>query len=316
MSVGLIINAKSNRTASIADELLQVAASFNNVKVEMLDGIHGLGKTMNALNAQKVDTVILAGGDGTMQAAFTDAINNHRFDHEPRYVALPCGMTNVIAYDCGLRGDPVSSLESFLKRQAQGEIKTLRRPLLSVGPQGEDPVYGFFLGAGGFHSAVKYSREKVQSKGAKRSVALIASIIGYVTKLVRDPHGAIDPVDLDIIAGGDGLSAQDGFEERTVFLSTTLTKLGAGVYPFWGEGPGGMVSTMIDFPARKLLSAVPSILRGKSRPWFEESGYRSWRADEMTVRFDGPYVFDGEMFEADKDRPLHINARHSVNFLI
>lgn len=315
MSVGLIINGKSNRTASIADELIGVAGRFADVKTETLDGIHGLGETLDALNAKKVDTVIIAGGDGTMQATFTEAINNNRFEHVPNYVALPCGMTNVIAYDCGLRGNPVRSLEEFLKRRENGDVKTQRRSLLSVGAEGEPPVRGFFFGAAAFHSAVKYSRERVQAKGAKRSLALVASVTGYILKVARDPHDALDPANLDIIDGGEGAQIEGGYKERTLFLSTTLNRLGAGIFPFWGKGEGGMISTMIDFPARKLLWAAPFVLNSKSRPWFEETGYRSWRGDEMTVRFDGPYVFDGEEYSADKDRPLRLSSRHTINFL-
>lgn len=312
-SVGLIINGKSNRSAEVIDDILSVAKRFGDVRTDVLDGVTGLGKSLAGMNQSKVDTLILAGGDGTMQAAFTDSINNQRFEKSPHYVALPCGMTNVIANDCGLKGSPASSLDNFLWRRAKGSVQPVRRPLISAAFGERDPVYGFFLGMAGFHSAVKFSRESVQSKGAKRSLALLASTIGYVAKVAMNPNDTIDEVDMEFVEGVP--SNVPARAEQMLFMVTTLNKLGAGIFPFWGQGDGAMMTTSVGYPAKRILRAAPTILRAKSKPWFEEYGYRSWRADQMTLKFDGPFVFDGEIFESRRDEPTVFSARHNVNFL-
>lgn len=312
MTVGLIINAKSNRSAATAETLLAVARRYPEVRAEVLDGVFGLADAFADLNAHKADTIILAGGDGTIQAALTDAINNNRFEHTPHYALLPCGMTNVIAHDCGLAGKPSESLEKFLKRRRSGDLSHARRSLLTVSPEGEAPVHGFFLGAGGFHSAVEFSRERVQSKGAKRTLALVASVFSYMVKVAKDPKGTIEPIDFEIdVPGGPAFAGMP----RTVLMTTTLTKLGAGMFPFWGEGAGAMATTMIDYPIRKMFAAAPAAMRSRSMPWFEEAGYRSWRSDAMNMRFDGPFVFDGEMFTAERTKPIMLGTAHVVDFL-
>ena len=117
-TVGLIINEKSNRSAFVLDDLLYVARRFSSVRTEVLDGVDGLENALIGMNDNHVDTLILAGAaTAPCRRQFTDTINNHRFDHSPRYVALPCGMTNVIANDCGLKGAPASSLDNFLWRR-------------------------------------------------------------------------------------------------------------------------------------------------------------------------------------------------------
>ncbi len=312
-SVGLIINDKSNRSAAVIDDLLHVAHSNDSVRSEVLDGIDGLGNALSSMNASNVDTLIIAGGDGTLQATFTDMINNQRFDLPPHYVALPCGMTNVIAKDCGLKGAPAKSLDNFLWRRQKGEVTPLCRPLLSVSLGQQDPIHGFVLGAGAFHSAVKFSRSDIQSKGAKRSLALVLSVLSYIMKVATDPNNTFDPVDLKFL---DGAPADiSGDDVRSLFMATTLSKLGSGIFPFWGDGPGAMAATLIDHPIQKVISAALPALRGKERPWFKEYGYRSWRSDQMTLNIDGPFVFDGEIFHADKALPTRLETTHNVKFL-
>ena len=318
-NVGLIINERSNRTRSVIDDLLTVAKRHDAFQTEVLDGVNGLENALTTMNDNHVDTVILAGGDGTMQAAFTDAINNHRFEHTPHYVALPCGMTNVIANDCGLPGAPAESLDQFMHRRSNGELKSVQRALLSVSMPSGDPVYGFFLGAGAFHSAVKFSRENIQTKGAKRSLALVASIASYIYKVATDPNNSFEPVDLEFLNGapeGEALNAT-----RSLFLATTLNKLGSGIFPFWDETPDqsnsdiGMAATMAEFPMQRLLRAAPLILRSKYKPWLQEFGYRSWRQDKIALRFEGPFVFDGEIFHATREHETIMDATVRINFL-
>jgi diacylglycerol kinase-like protein len=312
-SVGLIINDKSNRSAAVIDDLLYVAHRSNSVRSEVLDGIQGLGKALSSMNASKVDTLIIAGGDGTLQATFTDMINNRRFDLAPHYVALPCGMTNVIAKDCGLKGAPAKSLDNFLWRRQKGEVSPLSRPLLSVGLGEQDPIHGFFLGAGAFHSAVKFSRSDIQSKGAKRSLALVFSVLSYIMKVATEPNNTFEPIDLKFLGGAPAEISAGGL--RSLFMATTLSKLGSGIFPFWGDEPGAMAATLIDHPIQKVISAALPALRGKERPWFKEYGYRSWRSDRMALNIDGPFVFDGEIFHADKAQPTSLETTHNVKFL-
>lgn len=316
-SIGLIINARSDRNTGLIDDLTHVARGFDNVRTEVLDGVIGLGRALADMNSKHVDTLILAGGDGTIQAAFTDSINQRRFERQPYMVALPCGMTNVIANDCGLRGAPTRSLDNFLWRRGRGEVEISRRPLMSVSVGAREPVHGFFLGAGAFHSAVQFSRSTVQAKGVRRSVALFLSVAGYIYKVAFDPEAADDSLMLAFDDLGDDLGGGRAMAPapQTIFMSTTLNRLGSGIFPFWGKGGGGMVSTMLSYPARRLLRAAPMVLRSKSLPWFEDYGYRSWRADRMKMRFDGPFVFDGEIYHCTAEEGLVIDTRQRVRFM-
>ncbi len=312
-AVGLIINVRSSRVRSILGDLLHVAKQFPTVRASVLNGVDGLDKALSDLNRAKIDTLMVAGGDGTIQAAFTDAINMRRFEHAPRYVAIPCGMTNVIAADCGLKGSPIDALDQFLWRRNQGEVKRQKRSLMGVRiGESAAPVYGFFLGAGAFTTAVKYSRAEIQAKGAKRSVAMGLSIGGAILSAAFGEK----PVDPPLVADLRAPEAPDvGPRPMTMALMTTLRRLVLGVNPFWGEGPGALRITTIGFPARKIMSAAPSVLRGKSEPWFDEAGLKSWRTNALEADFEGTVVFDGEFFTVGAGERVTIETGHNAEFL-
>ena len=312
-AVGLIINGRSSRVQSILGDLLHVAKQFPNVRPAVLDGIDGLDRTLADFNRAGADTVMMAGGDGTIQAAFTDAINMRRFEHSPRYVAVPCGMTNVIAADCGLRGSPVDAVDQFLWRRNKGDVRRQRRALMgvSIGTRNA-PVYGFFLGAGAFTTAVKFSRSEIQAKGAKRSVAMALSISGAIMNAAFGEKSEEPPMVANLRSMG---SPFDGPQPMTMAIMTTLRRLVLGVNPFWGEGSGDLAVTTIGFPAQRMLSAAPSVLCGKSEHWFKAAGYESWRTNAMDADFEGTVVFDGEFFTVEKGERVAIETAHEAEFL-
>lgn len=309
----MIINAKSSRNASLADELLYVTKRHRDIRPYILERIEDLGAALEDIEKGGANTVILAGGDGTMQAAITSAINRRRFQTLPDYVALPCGMTNVIANDCGLQGPPATSLDNFLWRRGRGEVSRLERPLIGMQlSERQDPIYGFFLGAGLFYTAVQFSRQNVQTMGAKRSLALALSVGSFILKSAFDDAKGPPPLSAGIKDGDEDFDQRD----LSFIAMTTLNKLSAGIFPFWGEGAEPMNVTAIDYPRRKLLQAALPILRGEAKPWFDDAGYHSWKSREMRLRFDGPVVFDGEIFHTTPGEDLILKVSEKAAFLI
>ncbi len=309
----MIINSKSSRNLSLADDLLYVSKRHQDIRPYILERMEDLGPALDDIEKGDSNTLILAGGDGTMQAAITNSINRRRFPIQPNYVALPCGMTNVIANDCGLQGPPATSLDNFLWRRDRGEISRVERPLIGMQlSERQDPIYGFFLGAGLFHTAVQFSRQNVQKIGAKRSLAVALSAAGFILKTafdsadgpaplpaqIRDQHGELRECDLSMI------------------IMTTLNSLSAGIFPFWGEGDAPMNVMSVAYPRSRLLQAAFKVLRGKTSPWLADAGYHSWKSDELRMRFDGPMVFDGEIYHTAPDEDLIIKVSEKAAFLI
>jgi len=312
--VGFIINQRSSRTSSIVDGLLTVAKRFPGVRPFVLDGIAGLDRSLDALNRARIDTLILAGGDGTLQAAFTETINRRRFEHTPGVVALPCGMTNVIAADCGLKGSPVEALDRFLWRRGRGEVSHVARRLMGVRTaENADPVYGFFLGAGLFHTAVNFSRSEIQAKGAKRSLAMALSIPGFIAKAASGEMSGEAPMRARFT---DLAAPLSGEQELSATLMTTLRRLVLGVYPFWGAGAAPLAVTTLPHPPRRLIGAAAHALRGKCAPWMTAAGYHSWRTNALDLEFEGSFVFDGEIFAIEPGARMTVETHHDADFLV
>lgn len=311
-AVGLIINTRSSRNPALSSQLLDVASRHDSVRPYVLDGVDDLPGAVADMARTGVDTVVVGGGDGTTQAALTETFNGRRFDHDPRFVALPCGMTNVIAADCGLQGSPLLSLDNFLWRRTRGEVNALERPLMAVRLTAKHlPTFGFFLGAGHFYTAVDFSREKVQSIGARRSFALRLSVGAYVLKTALFDRGEEAPV----VAKW---TKDDGGSESTplaLLMMTTLHKLTGGIYPFWATGSAPLRITTIVHPPQKLLSAAMPVLSGRGASWLGDAGYASWSQDLVQVKLSAPFVFDGEVYHPHPDEPLTIDTMRRACFL-
>jgi len=313
-TASLIINSKSNRSPSLVDDLLHVSKRYSDIRPYVLDKIEDLDPALDDSEKAASDTLILCGGDGTMQATITSAINQRRFQRAPNYVALPCGMTNVIANDCGLQGSPPIALENFLWRRGRGELQRVERPLISMQlSESQLPIYGFFLGAGLFYTAVYFSRDKIQKLGANRSFAIGLSVTGFILKTAFDNSKGPAPLPAKIRNNNGDLQDQN----LSIIMMTTLNKLSAGIFPFWGDGEAPMNITTINYPRRRLLSAAYNVIVRKNSPaWLDRAGYHSWKSDELRIRFDEPIVFDGEIYHANPNEDLIVKVSHKAAFLV
>ncbi len=101
-----------------------------------------------------------------------------------------------------------------------------------------------------------------------------------------------------------------------MIMITTLTRLSAGLFPFWGEGDAPMNILTADYPRRRLLEATFKVLRGNVPPWIGEAGYHSWKDNELRMRFDGPIVFDGEIYHSAPNEDVIIKASEKAAFLV
>ncbi len=312
-TASIIINSKSSRSPVLAEELLYVSKRHSDIRPYVLEQIEDLDPALDDIEKGDSNTLILAGGDGTMQATITSAINRRRFDNQPNYVALPCGMTNVIANDCGLQGPPATSLDNFLWRRGRGEINRVERPLIGMQlSERQEAIYGFFLGAGLFHTAVQFSRENIQRIGARRSLAVALSTVGFILKTAFDSKNEPTPLPVQIRDANGELHDRD----LSMILLTTLNSLSAGIFPFWGDGPSPMNIMAIDHPRKHLLWAALNVLSGNHPDWLPKAGYHSWKSNEMRLRFDGPVVFDGEIFHSNPEEDLILKVSEKAAFLV
>jgi hypothetical protein len=257
---------------------------------------------------REVDLIIVSGGDGTVQKVLTELLNGTLFPSTPRIALLPSGMTNLIAADVGLRGDPARSLDRLCRTASDGTMsgETLVRSVLSI--------HGMFLGAAAFYHGVMIARDEIHPLGAGHRLAAAMALTLALFRLVSGRRrtntllrGETMSIELD------GAASQP--RDYLLFMATTLQRLILGVMPFWGVGDGPLRYTSIGFPPEQVWRALVPALRGRPRPWMASRGYRSGRVEECQLSLDSPIVFDGEIFMPAPGVPVVLRGDKQVAFL-
>ncbi len=317
MRVGLISNPRSRRNRQRQPAMRDAVAGHPDLLHVELDSVHAIADVLCDFARSEVGLLIVSGGDGTVQKVLTELLNGQEFDPVPPVAVLPAGMTNLIAADVGLQGDPVQSLIRLCRVAADPTAarETQDRRVLSLQrtPR-EPPIHGMFLGTAAFYHAIMMARQQVHPTGAKHDLALAMGLALALFRLMTGWRGSSallrgERMTVEL----DGRSAAP--EDYLLFLATTLERLMLGLMPFWGEGTGGVRYTSIGFPPRGLWRALLPVIRGRPRPWMAARGYESGRAGECRLSLQCPIVFDGEVFTPEPGTPVTLRADRRVTFL-
>jgi hypothetical protein len=315
--VALISNPRSQRNKERMPAMRNAAARHADLLHIELEDVQATAEVLRDLARKGVDVIVVSAGDGTVQKVLTELLNGVQFPQLPDIAVLPSGMTNLIAADVGLRGDPARSLDRLCGAESFGAqtLERLVRPVLSMQrTPGEPPVHGMFLGAAGFYHGVMAARDEVHPLGVKHHMAAAAALALALFRLVsgrRGPNMLLHGERMTV--GFDGGSAHAA--DYLLFMATTLQRLILGIMPFWGEGAGEVRHTRVEFPPRSLWRALVPAMRGRPRPWMRTHGYLSGRASECRLLLDSPIVFDGEVFRPEPGVPVILRADRHVTFL-
>lgn len=313
--LAVISNPRSqrNRRGALIG-LKAVLADHPQVRHEELVDFDDLGALIVDLIRKDTEVIAVNGGDGTVQAVLTElARRAHPSGRAPKLAVLAGGMTNVIAKDVGLDGDPAKGLCRLLAGDAVGEVE---RPLIGLALHPEKPpVYGMFFGAAGFYQAVKLANERVRSKRIAGSLASASTLALSLGRLLFGRASADDPLyrGEPMAIGLDGESSPE--KAYLLLIATTLDRLILGLSPFWGEGGQAIRYTSVDFPPKRLARALLPVLRGRPACWMEDQGYRSGSAKTITLDIRSPVVLDGEIFLPDPTQPLRLTGDRSQTFV-
>lgn len=309
---GLIRNPLSRRNRKNGARELPNVADVLTAEPEL----SALGETLREFARREVGLVIVDGGDGTVREVLT-ALPAGYGDELPRLAILASGTTNLIAADVGAgRADPSTvQMLAAIARAGVGEGLVQRRSSLAVSwPDGSRPeVHGMFLGAAAFTRATDISVRLVRQGKIDESAGVAATLMAAVAQALagaeRERWMRGDPMTVTL----DGSAPDEG--ARFVFMASTLEKLVLGIWPFWGEGQGVRYLDVTS-PPKRLVAALPAVMRGRPRPWMPAAGYRSGAAPWLDLAIDQPFVIDGEVFEAGPGGAVRLRAGLDLEFLV
>ena len=315
--IALISNPRSQRNKTIMPAMRVAAARHADLVHVELDDVQATAKVLRDLARRGVELIVVSAGDGTVQKILTELLNGSEFETLPKVAVLPGGMTNLIAADVGLRGDPARSLDRLCRAamDGRGGSETVVRPVLSMQRiPAEPPTHGMFLGAAAFYHGIMAARDEVHPLGVKHH---LAAAMALTLALFRLLTGRCGP---NMLLHGERMTVElNGAASRPsdylLFMATTLQRLMLGVMPFWGDGDGSLRYTSVGFPPQKLWRALVPAIRGRPKPWMGARGYLSGRTRECRLVLDSPIVFDGEIFRPEPGVPVVLRADRHVTFL-
>lgn len=261
---------------------------------------------LRRLAADGVELVVIDGGDGTVREVVTRL--PEAFEGRiPRLAVLPNGKTNALALD--IESPLGTTLEDILASAAAGK-PTKRRQCLEVVRAGETAPErrGFLFGVGAFVRATKLA-QKNHGRGFIDDAAVGLTLAGGLARTLLGGAG-------DRWRRGEAATLSIGAtpEERQWFLvmASTFKRFPLGLKPY-GEPREGLKVLSVEAPPRRLLRALPTIIRGQDAPWLATSGYRRHDVTDFGLRFDGDFVLDGEPYRGGD---LTIRQGPSLEFVV
>ena len=283
--VAIVSNPRSRRN--------QASALSGNVAPGMLAAApttpQHLADTLAAFAAQRIDLLVIDGGDGTVRDVITAA--DAAFGATlPPIAVLPSGKTNALAFDLGVPLD--WSAADARAALASGRSKT-RSPVEIVTESGK-VLRGFLFGAGGFVRATELA-QRTHRIGAFGAAAVALSLAGAIAQTMaggkNNPWRTGDRMRIVDLATGE-------VNERDLYLllGSTLTRLPLGTRPL-GHIEAGLNILAIDAPPRLVPIAAAGILAGMEGKWLQRLGYHHRHAaPAFQLSLSGGFILDGELF--------------------
>jgi hypothetical protein len=318
--VALLSNPRSTGNRSLLPRVRSFCAEHRDIFHYEVETVDQIGKALRTIARVKPKVLVINGGDGTVQAALTELYHGSHFgDNPPPVAVLPNGKTNLIAQDLGAAGDPIAALERVLelaRTDLVPHIVSRELIALSDGTPTSKAVLGMFLGGAGLADTMLFCRHKVYPLGLPNGFSHLLTAIAAMLSVFLGIRAAFlppkpSPVRVSVLKRGEH---QGRF---SLLMVTTLERLllGGNLPGESGQRGGALQLIMVERSPMAVIRVVWATLIGKlGRHKF--SGVFFERGDE--IRIEGEHsnvILDGELFEANLDRPIVLKPTAPVPFL-
>jgi len=327
-SVALLSNPRSSGNQSMLPAVRSFCARHREIFHYEVEHVDQIGEALKSIARVRPKVLVINGGDGTVQAALTELYHGGHFGTveegggPPPVAVLPNGKTNLIAHDLGASGDPIEALERVLLLARTDLVPHIvSRELIALtggGARAGDgrPVLGMFLGGAALADTILYCRHKIYPLGLPNWLAhgltflmgLVSVIVGRRSRLLPAKWA---PIKLSITRRGE-MQGKFAFVMVTTLERLLLNISMAGAT---GRPAGAMQLMVIERNLVSILGALFAAVRGRLG-LHRIRGVHLERGDE--IRIEGHrsnVILDGEMFEANDERPIVLRPTAPVPFL-
>lgn len=282
-----------------------------------VEDVGQIGEALETISSVEPKILVINGGDGTVQATMTEMHHGGHFGANPPPIAvLPNGKTNLIALDLGAGGDPIETLERIMEIARNGlDGHVVGRELIALSGGGANgrPVMGMFLGGAGLADTILYCRHKVYPlglpNGLSHALTLMAILVSAFFNARFLPPRA-RPVRVSVTQQEEHLG------KFSLLVVTTLERLLLKNQVANDRTSGGPLKLMmVEQRPMAMVRFVWASLMGKlGRSDF--SGVHLSHGQEIRIEGDrSSVILDGELFEAENDKPIVLTPTQPVPFV-
>jgi diacylglycerol kinase (ATP) len=311
----IVLNPHSGRLRKRMDSIRSLAALIPGAIVREADSLAELKRVVDELGNLAPDHLVIAGGDGTVQALLSHLMVSGRWPSLPLISIVPGGTTNMTATDIGVRGSAEKNLKALGQalRSSSG-ITLVTRPLLQICQANRPDLYGMFFGIGIIARGAGYFHRHIKKTGLTGESASAIVILRLLAGLLSGRKSAeLFPARIRLV---DDTAKSREYSCMLLFAST-LDRLLLGMRPYWGGGSGPIHTSSIRESPARLWRSLLSILRRNQPGLSEQDGYYSRNNEYIEIIMDDDYIVDGEFFRCDSlNGPLRISGTRPVRFLI
>ena len=316
LRLGVLSNPLSGGNRKGLAQVRQILARYPDTYHREVQDPADVTSALETFAQREVEIVGINGGDGTIQAVLTALFHRQPFERRPLLAIFRSGTDSAIARDVGLAGPRDHALQA-LSRWADtgdGQAFVLQRRVLrlQITPE-QQPLYGMSFGAAAIYQGILFCRRRVHTLGFHGDVAPGLTILRFLLALASGKRDLMTPVPMAI-----SLDQTPPLHLTClVVLISTLERLSAGLRPYWGRERAPLHYTAVSARPRKLLLALPSLVRGRQgRHGTPENGYYSHNVQEVRLTFKGGFTLDGELYESDpRCGPVLVQDGGQVSFL-
>lgn len=312
--VGLLINPLSGRNRKKATAISQTLTACPEVLQHEVQTPQDVQNALVKLGCQKVDLLVISGGDGTVQAVLTVLFNQQPFATQPQLMVLQGGTTNIIAGDVGVRGSQDEAIRRLLQwmETGRGNITRQQRPVLRLQVPGHEEKFGMFLGAANISQGIQYYHKNLHNKRFGGFPGICMTMGRFLWGIVRKQSNITAPTHITVRL--DELSPRK--EVYMLLFITTLERLFFGLRPFWGEESEPLHFTAVRSRAKHFMRLLPFLLRGRrDRKGTAENGYYSHNVKKVALYIEDSIALDGEMYTPkNKEKPTLVQHGGNITF--
>lgn len=316
-TVALLSNPRSTGNRAMLPRIRSFCAQNSEIFHYEVETVDQIGPALRTIARVKPRVIVINGGDGTVQTTLTELYQGGHFGDAPPPVAvLPNGKTNLIALDLGATGDPITALERVMElaRSDLGEHIVPRELIsLSDGDGTGRPVLGMFLGGAGLADSILFCRHKIYPLGLPNGFSHALTAIAVLLSLIFGLRAAFLPprpseVRVSLIRQGQ---LQGRF---ALLIVTTLHRLLLGSKTGNGRAAGLQLMVVEQRPLALLRAIVAAVFGRLGQN--DLAGVHLQRGDEIRIEGDrSSVILDGELFQADRGRPIVLTQTRPMPFL-